>query len=121
MAKRFKDSSEKSGSINQRPSKFNDSRRSDKDFSQDGFFNNVTGAQEYMGMPTSMRRGLEDEPMIHEDHRAIANLPQEVMIKSYPQTGPYMPEILDDTQGGVNAQMDYDDKQRRSHFYPKKV
>lgn len=67
------------------------------------------------------RRALEKPEMIYEDNRAIANLPQEVMIKPYPRTGPYMPEDLDDTQRGVNEQMDYDDKQRASHFYPKKV
>ncbi len=119
MAKRYGNS--KSSSVNQKPDKFNDQHYSDKDSSQGGFLRGMTAAQQYMGMPTSMRSGLEEESMIHEDHRAIANLPQEVMIKPYPRTGPYLPEDLDDTIRGVDAQMDYDDSQRRAHFYPKKV
>lgn len=69
------------------------------------------------------RRAQEssDAGMIHEDPRAIANLPQEVRIMPYPKTGPYMPEMLDDTLRGIDRQMDYDDKQRKAHFYAKKV
>lgn len=75
----------------------------------------------YEGMEPRRRQEMEDAGMIHEDHRAIANMPQEVMIKPYPKTGPYMPEDLDDTIRGVDRQMDYDDSKRREHFYPKKV
>ena len=67
------------------------------------------------------RADIEKPGMIYEDRRAIANLPQEVMIKAYPMTGPYMPEDIDDTGRGIERQMDYDDSQRRAHFYPKKV
>jgi len=119
MAKR-KYSSE-SGQLNHGRNKFNDKNRHDQD-ANDGFLARSTGAEHYAGMPTSMRRGLEeDSSMIHEDHRAIANLPQEVMIKAYPKTGPYLPEGLDDTIKGIDQQMDYDDSQRRAHFFPKKV
>jgi hypothetical protein len=75
----------------------------------------------YSGMEARRRMEMEDAGMIKEDHRAIANLPQEVMIKPYPHTGPYMPEGLDDTIKGVDHQMDYDDSQAKRHFYPKKV
>ena len=64
---------------------------------------------------------MQDGGMIREDLRAIANLPQEVMIKPYPRTGPYLPEGIDDTIRGVDMQMDYDDSQRSAHLYPKKV
>lgn len=77
--------------------------------------------EHYAGMEPRRRQELEDAGMIHEDHRAVANLPQEVMIKAYPRTGPYLPEVLDDTLEGVDRQMDYDDSQRRKHFAPKKV
>ena len=100
--------------------KFNDEHRSEKD--NGGIVRGaLSGAELYAGMEPRRRRELEDAGMIHEDHRAIANLPQEVMIKPYPATGPYLPEELDDTQVGVNRQMDFDDSQRRAHFYPKKV
>lgn len=108
------------GSMRHHSDKFNDEYKHQQD-SRDGHMMRMTGADEYAGMPTNMRRGLETPEMIHEDHRAIANLPQEVMIKPYPKTGPWMPEGLDDTIGGVDRQIDYDDSQRRAHFYPKKV
>lgn len=75
----------------------------------------------YEGRGGRMAQESRDAGMIHEDPRAIANLPQEVRITPYPRTGPYMPEMIDDTLRGVDMQMDYDDSQRRSHMYPKKV
>jgi len=75
----------------------------------------------YAGAEPRRRQEMEDAGMIHEDHRAIANLPQNVMIKPYPMTGPYNPEILDDTIAGIDRQMDYDDHKREDNFYPKKV
>lgn len=75
----------------------------------------------YEGMDARRRQEMEDAGMIHEDHRAIANLPQDVMIKPYPMTGPYIPEVLDDTIRGVDKQMDKDDSKRKEHFVPKKV
>lgn len=64
---------------------------------------------------------MQDAGMIRENPAAIANLPQEVMIKPYPKAGPYMPEGLDDTIAGVDRQMDYDDSKRAATMYPKKV
>lgn len=75
----------------------------------------------YAGSEPRRRLEMQDAGYIHEDHDAIANLPQHAIIKPYPKTGPYMPEGLEDTIEGVDHQMDYDDGQRRSHFYPKKV
>ena len=75
----------------------------------------------YAGMEPRRRQEMEDAGYIHEDHNAIANLPQQVMMKPYPRTGPYLPEGLEDSIRGVDHQMDYDDNKRREHFYPKKV
>ncbi len=50
-------------------------------------------------------RDHKDRSMISEDPRAIANLPQEVMIKAYPVMPGYAPEGLDDTLRGVDHQM----------------
>jgi hypothetical protein len=75
----------------------------------------------YAGMDARRRQELEDAGMIHEDNRAIANLPQGVIMRPYPMTGPSMPEELDDTYMGVDKQMDHDDSQRRKNFLPKKV
>lgn len=75
----------------------------------------------YEGMKSRRHEEMRDAGMITEDHNEIANLPQNVMIKPYPRTGPYMPEPLDDTIHGIDKQMDYDDGKRRQHFHPKKV
>ena len=96
----------------------NDEKRSDKD----GYkMARAEGENYFPSMSGQGRRSIEKPEMIYEDPRAIANLPQEVMMKPYPKTGPYMPEDLDDTHRGVDEQMDRDDSQRRSHFFPKKV
>ena len=124
MAKRYYESKSRSSRENENHErqKYNDEHHADKDsYPRDMYRRPVSEAELYSGMPTGMRSGLEDDAMLHEDHRAIANLPQEVMIKPYPKVGPYMPEVLNDDVSGVDAQMDYDDEQRRSHFYPKKV
>ncbi len=111
-----------SGSANHHSDHFNDEHKHNKDHGERGMYRgHLTGAEMYAGMEPRRRQELEDAGMIHEDHMAIANLPQNVMIKPYPRTGPYMPEILEDTIRGVDGQMDYDDKQRKAHFYPKKV
>ena len=84
--------------------------------------NESTGMKGYYEGETGRRtQEMEDAGMIHEDRSAIANLPQEVMFKTYPRTGPYMPENLDDTIKGVDKQMDMDDSKRREHMVPKKV
>lgn len=79
------------------------------------------GRELYAGMEPRRRQEMEDAGMIHEDHSAIANLPQNVMIKKYSEPYAYLPEGLDDTIAGVDRQIDYDDSKRREHFYPKKV
>lgn len=79
------------------------------------------GEEYYAGMDPRRRQELEDAGMIHEDHGAVANLPQAPKMVFYPKTGPYIPEDLDDTIRGVDGQMDYDNDKRRAHFYPKKV
>jgi hypothetical protein len=64
---------------------------------------------------------MEDMGMINEDHSAVANLPQNVMMKSYYKETDYLPENLDDTIRGIKFQMDYDNGKRKQHFKPKKV
>lgn len=75
----------------------------------------------YEGEKSRRKQEMADAGMIHENHAEIANLPQEVMIKPYPMTGPYMPEKLDDTIRGVDKQMDHDDAMAKKHMKPRKV
>lgn len=79
------------------------------------------GAEHYAGMEPRRHQEMRDAGMIHEDHRAIANLPQNVVYRDYPRTHGYTPEDLDDTLHGIDRQMDYDNSHKMKHFYPKKV
>jgi hypothetical protein len=89
--------------------------------SRSGLIGHFRHHERYAGMEQRRAMEREDAGMIQEDHRAIANLPQEVKITPYPRVGPMMPEGLDDTIRGVDHQMGYDDAQVKKHFYPKKV
>ena len=75
----------------------------------------------YAGAESRRKQEHEDGGMISEDHSAIANLPQNVMMKPYPRPGGYMPEDLDDTIRGIDEQMGEDNRKRMQHFHPKKV
>jgi len=75
----------------------------------------------YEGHASRRDQEMHDAGMIRENHAAIANLPQEVMIKPWPAAGSYMPEELDDTIRGVNKQEAMDDGLRSKHNVPKKV
>lgn len=75
----------------------------------------------YEGMSDRRKQEREDAGMIQEDHSAIANLPQNVMMKAYPKENDYLPEVLDDTISGVDRQKAYDYSHMMKHFKPKKV
>ncbi len=114
MAKRYGNSKPR----NHERDHFNDEIRHEKD--RGGFIFNEK-SEPYAGQNARRTQEMQDAGMIHEDMASVANLPQNVMIKPYPKTGPYMPEGLNDDISGIDRQMDYDDSQRRAHFYPKKV
>ena len=75
----------------------------------------------YAGELARRTQEMQDAGMIQEDRSAIANLPQGVIIKEYPKNGNYMPEGLDDTIRGIDAQINMDDSKRRARMKPKKV
>lgn len=75
----------------------------------------------YEGAEGRRTQEMQDAGMIRENPSAIANLPQEVMIKGWPDAGTYMPENLDDTIRGINRQVALDDSKRSAHNVPKKV
>ena len=77
---------------------------------------------EYAGFNARRTQEMQDAGMIHEDIHAIANLPQNVMIKPYPKERAYLDHELDDTIRGVDHQIDtLDGAKGRSHLNPKKV
>jgi len=67
------------------------------------------------------RHELEDMQMISEDSRAVANLPQNVIMKDYDKTGPWNDEVMDDTIKGIEYQIDRDSKVRSRITNPRKV
>lgn len=84
-------------------------------------YRHMAQREHYAGAEPRRRQEMEDMGMIHEDHNAVANLPQNVMMKPYYKETGYLPEVLDDTIRGVKKQMDYDNGKKMQDFYPKKV
>lgn len=78
---------------------------------------------DYAGELARRTQEMQDAGMIKEDRSAIANLPQEVMIKPYSKSpSSYMREDLDDRISGVDHQIDVlDGAKRNKNNVPKKV
>lgn len=74
----------------------------------------------YEGHSARRHQEMHDAGMIREDHSAIANMPQEVMMKAWPDGGGYEPERLDDTIRGINEQKSADYGQMKKHLHPHK-
>jgi hypothetical protein len=77
--------------------------------------------EHYSGKDERRRQEMKDASMIHEDHNAIANLPQNVIMREYPRMHDYLDWHSDDTIAGVSKQMDLDHGKMKDHFKPKKV
>ena len=77
--------------------------------------------ESYAGIDSRKAQEHRDAGMISEDHSAMANLPQNVMMKPWPGEDSYMPENLDDTITGINAQKNLDNSKKNAHLEPKKV
>jgi len=75
----------------------------------------------YSDAAATARMQHHDSEMITEDRSAVANLPQQVIMKDWADHEAYLPDILDDTIVGINKQINYDNKKRSEHFVPKKV
>jgi len=74
----------------------------------------------YEGHAGRRHQEMKDAGMIHEDHSAIANMPQGVMIKDWPKGNYGMREGLNDTITGIDRQMGEDDSKRNKHERPHK-
>jgi len=79
------------------------------------------GPELYSGAAARHAQERKDSGMIYENHSAIANLPQEVMIKPWPVAPGYLPEMLDDGISGIDRQLSLDDARKRAGFEPKKI
>jgi hypothetical protein len=61
----------------------------------------------YGSLDSRRKLEFEDSRMIAEDHNAVANLPQNVIMRPFPKND-YPKYDLDDTIWGIDAQMDGD-------------
>lgn len=75
----------------------------------------------YSGYKARERMEHEDGGMIMEDHSAIANLPQNVMMKPYARPSDYLPEELDDTIHMIDGMRGEDHREMKRHLDPKKI
>lgn len=70
----------------------------------------------YAGKDERRRMEYEDSMMIREDRNAVANLPQDVIMKEYPRADYGDGFRLNDTIRGVDAQMAEDKSgERKNH------
>ena len=72
----------------------------------------------YAGMDARRTQEMQDGGMIREDMSAIANLPQEVMIKAYPAADDYAVYGLNDTIASVDHQRKADSKDKKKGQFP---
>jgi len=75
----------------------------------------------YSDAAATARMQHHDSEMISEDRSAVANLPQQVIMKGWSDRESYLPDVLDDTIVGIDKQIRYDNRKRDEHFSPKKV
>lgn len=76
----------------------------------------------YAGMDARRRQEMQDAGMISEDRSAVANLPQNVVMKEYPPVD-YDSYNLNDDIRGVDVQMRDDlrgAKKKSGQAYPEK-
>jgi chromosome condensin MukBEF complex kleisin-like MukF subunit len=74
----------------------------------------------YAGAEARRAQERKDGEMISEDHNAISNMPQNVVMREYPKTHDYLPEMIDDSLRGIDKQIRSDDEGKRKNFKPKK-
>lgn len=73
----------------------------------------------YAGSAMRERMEYDSSMMIQENHSAMANLPQEVMMKYYPSTA-YQNENVPDTIRSIDVQIRDDMKHHKKGNYPEK-
>lgn len=75
---------------------------------------------DYAGAESRRKMEDSDSGMISSDYSAMANMPQDVIIKAYPKYGYGVRESLDDTSRGIDHQMMEDNKEKKKEEFPEK-
>jgi hypothetical protein len=78
------------------------------------------GDEFYAGYQGRTVQEHEDYTMLHEDRRAIANMPQQVIMKEYPRYAFTMDENINDDIRGIDVQQRDDGKRQKRGPYPEK-
>lgn len=73
---------------------------------------------DYAGYSARYAQEREDYGMINQDPHALANMPQNIIMKTYPAMGGGLPEVLNDTMRGVDRQIKKDSGQMHKHLKP---
>lgn len=123
MARKYSSKRSSEASYSHNRDSFNDENRNDKGMPSvaQRYKGKMQGEGHYSGMEDRLNQEAVDGSMIREDHSAVANLPQNVIMRPYRKGGYGIPEGLNDTIEGVDRQMAYDNKEMDKHLYPKKV
>ena len=79
------------------------------------------GSAHYDGMDARRHQEHVDGQMLSEDHSAVANLPQGVVMKPFGRSEGYLPDGLNDGITGIDNQRGLDHRQMMRHYAPKKV
>jgi len=73
----------------------------------------------YAGPAMRDRMEYDSSMMIKEDHASMANLPQGVVLRYYPET-PYQNDRVPDTLVGIDVQVRDDMKHQKKGNFPEK-
>jgi len=76
------------------------------------------GREMYAGKSMRSEQDRENSHMIGEDHHAIANMPQHVVMRSWPKAYDYVDYHLDDTISGIDTQRKSDAKFKKQRPHP---
>jgi hypothetical protein len=72
----------------------------------------------YAGKTMRSEMDRENSHMIGEDHHAIANMPQHVVMRSWPKGYDYVDYHLNDTISGIDTQRKSDSKFKKQRAHP---
>jgi len=79
------------------------------------------GEEHYAGADPRRRQEMQDAGLIHEDHNAVANLPQHVIQHDWERpSNRYAKYNLDDTMHGIDRQENEDESGMIRHLQPGK-
>lgn len=84
------------------------------------FHHTQSKAGMYEGHNERRKQEMQDGGMIVEDHKAIANMPQEVRYHDWPGKYQGLDGDLNDTISGINQQLDKDESGMKKNNVPKK-